>query len=857
MKSKYFIPIASVQSIAFALCAVLGGIPVLSLAAPPPIDLGAGDACLGGHANYTLSDRTGFVNMVGVQGGSIGSVQGSAGRAAPVDAARGYLARCGASFGLRDQAAELQLKRQSAAEKGGAVVKFQQSYEGIPVFASELNVQINAAGAIQFVNGELVADISLATAPEVSADEARLSAARAVADAFALDAADGVEVGNDLETTVPELWVYDPELIGYDGPTVLVWRIEVSQDGPPPIRQLVLVNAQEGSIALSLDQLDRARNRMTYDMNNGTTYPGTLRCNEANTNCTGGDTDEVNAHIFAADTYNFYKNRHGRDSIDNAGMTLNSHAHYDTNYCNAFWNGSRMTYGDGCTIVVDDVVAHEMTHGVTQYESNLVYANQSGAINESFSDIWGEFVDLVNGKGTDTAAVRWLMGEDTSIGAIRNMKNPPQFEDPDRMGSPYYYTGTADNGGVHTNSGVGNKTAYLITDGATFNGWTVTGIGIDKAAKIFYKVQADILTPSATYATLGVALSTACNALVGTSGITTANCDQVRRATYATEIRVPDPRPLAPIGTTTDTTPTYRWTKLTGATAYSYTVYNSAGTVVYSFASLPATSCGTSDCSHTPTTALARANYTWKVRAQVGGVWKPYSPVTPFTVSAAPFNSQFTTDAAGWTALKGTWSVADGFYQSNGVANSFASSAHVNNYATLTYQVRMRRTAADTDWSNSIWIRGTPSPLTSTGLWSSGYLFQYTNTGYFSIFEVTGGSAVALVPWTASAAIIKNGWNTLKVSINSSNGFSKWYINNTLVAYGTLSTTSKVTGRVGVAFYRDSTAGHLNVDWATLVVSAPTTFDREDAGAAVQFVQPTAVAAIVQPSVLFKAPPAK
>jgi Zn-dependent metalloprotease len=788
--------------------------------------------------------------MVGVRGASIAGVAGSAGRTSPVDAARGYFARCGASFGLKDQATELHVKHQSAAEKGGAVVKFQQSYEGVPVFASELNVQIDAAGAIQFVNGELVSDIALATAPTVTADNARLAAARAVADKF------GVKVGNDLQTSAPELWIYDPTLIGFQGSTVLVWRMEVSQEGPPPIRQLVLVNAQDGSIALSLDQLDRARNRMTYDLNNSTTYPGTLRCNEANTNCTGGDTDEVNAHVFAADTYNFYKNYHARDSLNNAGMTLYSHVHYDVGYCNAFWNGSRMTYGDGCRIVVDDVVAHEMTHGVTSYESNLVYANQSGAINESFSDIWGEFVDLTNGKGNDTAAVRWLMGEDVEGGAIRNMKNPPQFGDPDRMGSSLYYKGTNDNGGVHTNSGVGNKTAFLITDGGTFNGRTVTGIGITKAAKIYYKVQKDILTSNATYANLGAALSTACNALVGTSAITAANCDQVRNATYATEIAIPNPRPLTPIGITADTTPTYSWTKLTGAIAYRYTVYNSVGTAVYSF-TLPASSCGTtSNCSHTPTTALARADYSWKVQAQVsGGLWKPYSPLTAFTVAA--FDSQFTTDAAGWTAVNGTWSAASGYYQSNGVPNLFASSVHANNYGTLTYEVRMLRTAANTSTANSIWIRGTPS-LSSYGYWSSGYLFGYTNTGYFSFYNVTGGSAGAVVNWTPSAAIVKNGWNTLKVSINSSTGFTRLYINNTAVAQGYLSTTSKTTGRVGVAFYRDSTAGHLNVDWANLSLSAPASipkaFGSTAEGAAVEFAKATAGVEIVDPSVLFRSP---
>lgn len=225
-----------------------------------------------------------------------------------------------------------------------------------------------------------------------------------------------------------------------------------------------------------------------------TTSTSILRRTEGQANI--GDLEIDNAHNFAGDTYDFYKNEHNRDSINNAGMTLVSKVRYSTNYCNAYWNGVEMTYGDGCIIVTDDVVAHELTHGVTQYESNLIYQGQSGAINEAFSDIWGEFVDLSNTQGNDAPSVRWLMGEDTSIGALRNMKNPPEFQDPDRVKSSLYYCGTGDNGGVHYNSGVANKTAYLITDGDTFNGYTITGLGLSKTADLFMKRNQTYLYPA-------------------------------------------------------------------------------------------------------------------------------------------------------------------------------------------------------------------------------------------------------------------------------------------------------------------------------------------------------------------------
>src|SRR5262249_2520866 len=156
---------------------------------------------------------------------------------------------------------------------------------------------------------------------------------------------------------------------------------------------------------------------------------------------------------YFGDTYDFYFTRHGRDSINNAGLVLSGTVRYCRSgepcpYQNAYWEANRMHFGQGFA-AADDVCAHELTHGVTENESELLYQDQSGAINESLSDMWGEWIDLTNSGGTDTPAVRWLMGEDLPGGAIRSMKNPLLFNDPDRMGSPKYYHGIADNGGVH------------------------------------------------------------------------------------------------------------------------------------------------------------------------------------------------------------------------------------------------------------------------------------------------------------------------------------------------------------------------------------------------------------------------
>ena len=173
-----------------------------------------------------------------------------------------------------------------------------------------------------------------------------------------------------------------------------------------------------------------------------------------------------------------------------------------------------MVYGDGFANA-DDVVGHELTHGITEYTSNLLYLNQSGAINESLSDVFGELLDLTNGTGNDGPSVRWDVGEDLPvIGAIRDMADPGRFGDPDRRGSPNYYNGADDSGGVHTNSGVNNKAAALLVDGGTFNGQTITALGITKTARIYYETETTLLGSGSGYTDLGTFLPRACTNLI-------------------------------------------------------------------------------------------------------------------------------------------------------------------------------------------------------------------------------------------------------------------------------------------------------------------------------------------------------
>jgi Zn-dependent metalloprotease len=445
---------------------------------------------------------------------------------------------------LKDQVQELKVMRTKAADRGRSSVRFQQVYSGVPVFGGELIVQTDSSHNIISAHSKILPDISVDASPVISPEVAEKTALdifiKSYQSEYDFDA-------SSLRVSKPELWIYNPLLLGKkEDINYLVWRMQVTPKELLPIREIVLVDAHLGNVVLHFNQNPTALNRLIYDRNNTPTedsqLPGNLMRSE------GGPPsiieDVNNAYDYAGDTYNFYLNYHGRDSIDNGGMDLIS----TTRYClpaiygypcpfpNAFWYGDpyyQMVYGDGFASA-DDVVAHEMTHGVTEHESGLIYLNQSGAINESFSDIWGEFVDLTNGRGKDTATVKWLMGED--IGAIRSMKNPPAYGDPDRIWSTKYYCGTCDNGGVHWNSGVGNKAAFLMTDGGLFNGITVKGLGIDKVAKIFYEVQTNLLFSSGDYQDLANSLWQACWDFVGTDGITISDCNQVANAINATEM---------------------------------------------------------------------------------------------------------------------------------------------------------------------------------------------------------------------------------------------------------------------------------------------------------------------------------
>ncbi|MCB0464568.1 MAG: M4 family metallopeptidase [Aequorivita sp.] len=245
----------------------------------------------------------------------------------------------------------------------------------------------------------------------------------------------------------------------------------------------------------------------TFDLNNSTNYNNAVDVTSNSTNFTSNPTG-VQAHFGAEQTYKYYSQRYGRNSYNNSGGVIKSYVSYSSNYVNAFWDGSRMTYGDGDgtnygPLVSLDICGHEITHGVTEYSANLVYSYQSGALNESFSDVFGESIEKF-ASGTND----WLMGDDIgaggSGGALRSMSNPNAYGDPDTYQGTYWYSGSGDSGGVHTNSGVQNFWFYVLSVGKSGtndkgDSYNVTGIGMDKAAAIAYRNLTVYLNSNSQY----------------------------------------------------------------------------------------------------------------------------------------------------------------------------------------------------------------------------------------------------------------------------------------------------------------------------------------------------------------------
>lgn len=628
-----------------------------------------------GSVTFSQEKATGKVGFVRArQGGDL--LEGATAKG-PAKA-RAYLDKYAVAFGARP--AEL-VQSGLSTSKSGTSVTYTQSYKGVPVFGSMIRAHLDAQGDLTSVNGFAAPDLNLSVKPTLSAAAAQ---ARAVAAVVAEPP--GHEHGGEADHARPtglkagstELAVYRSGAIrGAAGTNELVYVVEVTNNAN--IRDIVFVDAHTDKLVNRYSMIHDALDRTVYEQQYDAAHQVWTEGQDTSTL----NADQKNIVDGSGESYWFFKNVFGQDSFDGAGHKMEIVNNDPRINCpNANWNGTTTNYCNGVTS--DDVVAHEWGHAYTEYSHNLIYQWQPGALNESYSDIWGETVDLINGRadeeegditakrtdgmcsshspakpvavinspasiakicqagaasfgpkltgtgttgdvvvGTDDTAApgpsttdacspltnaaavagkialvdrggcgfvvkvknaqnagaiavlvadnveatpsgmsgvdptitipsvrirlsdgniikgalasstvnvtlkdaggdredsyRWLMGEDSSAfgGAIRDMWTPTCHGDAGKVSDAEYYCATDDGGGVHSNSGVPNHGYALTVDGGTYNGKTITGLGLTKAAAIYYRAMTEYQTPTTDFADHADALAASCTDLVG------------------------------------------------------------------------------------------------------------------------------------------------------------------------------------------------------------------------------------------------------------------------------------------------------------------------------------------------------
>ncbi|MFO0996214.1 MAG: M4 family metallopeptidase [Alphaproteobacteria bacterium] len=265
------------------------------------------------------------------------------------------------------------------------------------------------------------------------------------------------------------------------------------------------------------------KRRTIYDAKGAQKLPGKLVRGEGDSRSQDVAVNE--AYDASGAVYDFYSKVYQRNSVDDKGLRLDSTVHYGRKYDNAFWNGQQMVYGDGdgqlfqrFTISID-VIGHELTHGVTQYEAGLEYQDQPGALNESMSDVFGSLVKQWVRKQTAKQA-DWIIGEGLlgpkvkgkglrSMSAPGTAYNDPVLgKDPQPAHMRDYYKGTSDNGGVHINSGIPNRAFYLAAIAIGGKAW-------ERAGRIWYVALRDRLRPTSEFADARAATIAAATDLYG------------------------------------------------------------------------------------------------------------------------------------------------------------------------------------------------------------------------------------------------------------------------------------------------------------------------------------------------------
>jgi Zn-dependent metalloprotease len=418
--------------------------------------------------------------------------------------------------------------------------KYQHIYRGIQVQNSIYKIHGKNGNIVSF-NGSVYGDFIASTTPVIAKENSIELAKQFVAAAVYKWEIPGEEKLLQWRRSDPKATYYPQPVLclvpkngNYRNPDFrLSWKMEIYAHEPMS-KQVIYVDAINGSIIWTENKIHHADNPgtavtaysgsrtiitdsfgagfrlresgrgngiQTYDLNNSTDYSTGIDFVDTDNNWVGltpaYDQYALDAHFGAEMTYDYYLNVHSRNSIDGSGFALVSYVHYDVGYDNAFWNGTEMTYGDAggppnTPLTTLEITGHEISHGLTEFTAGLVYQDESGGLNESFSDIFGVSIRsyAVGSTGDDL----WRIAKQCyPPNGFRLMSKPSVFGDPDTyQGTGWVAAGGADNGGVHTNSGVQNYWYFIMCEGdsgVNDNGdaYNVPGIGITDASKIAFR----------------------------------------------------------------------------------------------------------------------------------------------------------------------------------------------------------------------------------------------------------------------------------------------------------------------------------------------------------------------------------
>ena len=440
---------------------------------------------------------------------------------------------------LRSVSKEMLVKRIDTDRMGARHVRMQQVYKDLPVFGSELIVHIDANDNVKGSTGKLTPDLDLPDKAKITEDQALEIALKddknnsrgklhaepklMILSQFIAEphlvwhlTVDGTDKDLDGNETSAK-WEYFVDALTGE----IVWKYNNEQghtrttgSGIGTYSGAVTLNTlhDHGSAKYLLEDqwVPSSARVITHDADGG--YPPAPVSEDNNNNWSAGaQGPDVDCHLYTRMVYDYYFTVHGRDSYDDAGADMHIYANCGNNWNNATWNGSyvKMGNGDGTrynSLCALDIIAHEWTHAVTEFTAGLVYSDEPGALNESMSDVFGA---IISGN--------WLIGEDAwlpaTAPALRNMEDPTnggQYDpanpidsvraghQPDHVSDQY--TGFSDNGGVHINSGIMNKAAYLIATGGTHRGIRICeGLGRDVLGRIYYQALTTHLVSSSDF----------------------------------------------------------------------------------------------------------------------------------------------------------------------------------------------------------------------------------------------------------------------------------------------------------------------------------------------------------------------